>query len=265
MRDALGTVDLDQAGKGKSGLVVFAPPPHLHYLIEHLWIDANRPRSSTEAAWRIVPDDAPHLIWHKGNGFHRLGLVGARSRYVDIDRSGRHLTVGVRFRPGALPILLGGESEELTDRSIAAEELFGRPARHTIERLLGESPHGAAERLGELVHALASRHPAIDGRIRHLAELDPTARHSADEIARRLGLSGRMVRLLARRHLGMGLKRFIRIRRLHAALRAGLTHPSPSWSRVAQSAGYADHSHFIRDSTELLGESPARFAMRARG
>ena len=37
-----------------------------------------------------------------------------------------------------------------------------------------------------------------------------------------------------------------------------------TWSRIAHEAGYADHSHMVRNFTELLGESPARFAARLR-
>jgi len=62
---------------------------------------------------------------------------------------------------------------------------------------------------------------------------------------------------------GMGLKRLLRIRRLHAALDLWLSGAQTNWTRVAASAGYADQPHFIRECRGLLGQAPAAFVARA--
>src|SRR5262245_29002386 len=109
---------LDEAGLGRSATRI-VPPGRLTPLVEHFWIhDGPRPRPR----WRIVPDANAHLIFsactRPGGVETQLFVVGARSRYVDLDVAGRRLTIAARLRPGALALLTGVRASELTDRSV---------------------------------------------------------------------------------------------------------------------------------------------------
>jgi AraC-like DNA-binding protein len=82
-------------------------------------------------------------------------------------------------------------------------------------------------------------------------------------VATTLGIGERALHAWALSHLGLGLKRFLTVRRLHAAIAARLDDSTATWSRIAAWTGYADQSHFVRDCHALLGESPTRFLSRA--
>jgi hypothetical protein len=65
-------------------------------------------------SWRVVPDPCAHLMFiawgTAGGGWTRapmLCLVGARSRYVDVDKAGRTMMLAIRLRPGVLGSLIG--------------------------------------------------------------------------------------------------------------------------------------------------------------
>jgi hypothetical protein len=92
---------LDHGGWGRADLAVLQPVAPLSGVVEFFWIDEWSSRRRPSRQFRIVADDAPHVIWHVYGGRHRsqtLGLVGGRSTYRDVDVSARLVTVGVRLR-----------------------------------------------------------------------------------------------------------------------------------------------------------------------
>ena len=77
-------------------------------------------------------------------------------------------------------------------------------------------------------------------------------------LARRLGVSERHLRRLMVDETGIAPRRFARIQRFHALLRASDLAPRPSWAALAAHHGYADQSHLIREVQHLAGVSPTR-------
>ena len=58
-------VTLDQAGLNHTAVVMLAVPPSLQSVVELFWID-ERPRLALHSPqWRVVADDAPHLIYYR--------------------------------------------------------------------------------------------------------------------------------------------------------------------------------------------------------
>ena len=261
-------VTLDQAGWGRAALILLPPPLALVDLVDFLWID-QRPRArSAGDRWRVVPDDAPHIIYCRFTDErrlaeqHRLHVVGARERYVDIDRARRVLTVGARLRPGALPVLFDVSARELTDRSEPADSLVRNPSRAALSRLEDAAPSDAAQHITAFIDSLA-RGRTLDARARWLAGTDGAAVPVVRDAAKRLGVGERALRAWSTAQFGLGLRRFMTIRRLHRALEGRLRHPTTTWSRIAAWAGFADQPHLVRDCRALLGETPREFLARA--
>lgn len=268
-------VTLDQGGRARGRLGLAAPPPALAGWVEHSW--ALSPAAADRGMrWRIVPDASPHLIATRlPGGPVRVGVVGARTRWVDADQGARLFTVGVRLRPGSLPALLGGPAWEATDRSVSVAEAWGAAGRGLVERLSSEDNPESVRRL--LLAAIAERLGAactVDWRVRRLVEElpGPRGRLRIGTLARELGTAPRSLREVTRAEIGLSPKRTWRILRLHVGLRHTLA--GAAGSAAAHRSGYADQPHFIRECRALLGETPARFRgrgadsynrMRARG
>src|SRR5947209_1697520 len=61
-------------------------------------------------------------------------------RYVEDSRF-----VGIRFRPGAAPALLGVKADELVDRRIFLRDLWGSDAHDLADLISGKSERGIAD------------------------------------------------------------------------------------------------------------------------
>jgi AraC-like DNA-binding protein len=261
-------VTLDQAGWRRDALGILPPPAALADVVEHLWIDERSRRHIAGDRWRIVADDAPHLIYtrfadERGHlEGHRLRVVGARRRWVDVDCSRRQLTTGARLRPGAIPALFRIDAAALTDRGAAAELFAPAAVRRALERLEVASPAKAVWHIAALIAELASAGSALDARARWLGAVDGRDRRVVRDVAAQLGIGERALRAWSIAHLGLGVRRFMRIRRLHRALEHRVARPAATWSAIAARAGFADQPHLVRDCRSLLGESPQQFFSR---
>lgn len=263
-------VTLDQAGWRRATLAILPPPSALEPIVDFLWVD-ERPRLSPKShEWRVVADDAPHIIYARftdartGSEGHRLHVVGARSRYTDIDCRHRLLTVGARLRPGMIPALFGVPGHDLINQSVPVESIVRHPAREALRRLEADAPASAMTHLASFITSLAVRGRAVDERARWLTSIDTGLAGPVRDIAREMGFGERALRAWSATHLGVGLKRFVSIRRLHRAVESRLRNPATPWSRIAAETGYADQPHFVRDCRAFLGESPNEFLARAR-
>jgi AraC-like DNA-binding protein len=269
-------VTLDNAGLGRGVLTLREPPEALRWAVEHTWTeDVRRLARGTRAermgcrGWRILPDANGHLIFSRSRAPGRrttddLRLVGPRTRFVDLDKSARQLTVGVRFRPGVLPLLAALPATELVDRGAPAHDLFG-PAGGGLER--DASGAGSPEAVLDLVLTFVAKRLEgrnLDWRVRATGGMVERSggRVTADQLCAAMGVAPRTLRGALKDGLGVGLKRFARVRRLHTAIGLGLSGRPCSWATVASAAGYADQSHLIHEFQALVGETPSRFLAR---
>jgi len=253
---------LDEGGLGRNRARLLAPPAGLAPWIEHFWIENGnvqfQPRSR-----RIVPDASAHVIFAVES---RMGsqdrtsclVVGSRAAYVDIDLSGRLLTIGARLLPGALPALTRSHSGAFTDRAFRAEDVFGRAGRALADRMSLSTPVLALDHLRSFLEArLTSSEP--DTRLGPAVRSAP----SVASLAEATGVSLRGIWNHTREKTGLGPRRLLRIIRLHRALRRAAI-PGAKWSEIAYLSGYADQAHMVREFVSLLGESPNAWRNRGR-
>lgn len=262
-------ITLDEGGRGRSRQRFHAPPEWLRGLVEHVGVQ--RFARPGPAGWRVVPDGSAHLLVHDylpEDGRPRcFAIVGPRSRYVDVDVSGRSWSALVRLRPGALEVLTGVSPRELRNRAVGAREL-GLPAGWVERALSARTPEATARAMVAGLPALLrpDRHP--DAVVREaVRSLDPGrggGRATVRETAERLGVAERTLRARFGDVVGLSPKRFARIARLHAAVRRAQEEPRADGSRLAVATGYHDQSHMIRDFRALLGTTPRAFAARGR-
>ena len=252
---------LDEAGRDAGFARTLPVAQELRDVIESIWLDEvglDRP------GFRVVPDHAPHLIYKIIRGaktdVRRVDVVGARSRYVDVDKSKRLLTCGVRLRPGAIPRLFGVSAAELCNQSVSIDALCGVSGQALLERLSGTPP----ERLGDVLQPwLRARVSEGTARLVALdAAMNCALPPRVANLAAELGLSARGTQLYLQQQVGLAPKRWIQVHRLLRALHAGLHERTRNWSRIAAAAGFSDQSHLIRDCRQLIGETPEQFALR---
>ena len=165
---------LDHGGRHPGEVELLAAPADVRRLVEHLWIQG---RHGAETGWRVVADTAPHLIASvtevAGTRHLRVQLVGARTHAATVNVTNRVLTVGVRLRPGAVPVLTGSSARELTDQATPIDCVFQRATLADLELGNDAPPDVLARELVRLVRRASPSHG--------IRPLDPgrAARHGA--------------------------------------------------------------------------------------
>jgi AraC-like DNA-binding protein len=208
----------------------------------------------------VLPDGCTDIVSINGD----LMLVGPATRAVTEHLSPGSIVVGVRFRSGAAPPLLGVSATELRDREASMGDIWGRAGTTVAERCAGV-PDGAEgpARLGLLVDALLRR-------LDDAPDLDPVATRAASvladhpappvrDLARQADLSERQLRRRVEVAVGYPPRTLARILRFQRFLDAARSSPSPrrDLARLAAESGYADQAHLTRDSRQLAGLPPA--------
>lgn len=173
------------------------------------------------------------------------------------------VTVGLRFRPGALRGMLGFSAEQLVDRSIRLEQL-GAEGGALHQRLVdGGTPD---QRLSLLEHWVRSKVNLGTGDLGVLDACRRLARPNSDlaEIATQLGWSTRKLRREFLATCGYGPKTMQRILRVQQASRLAHRIRSPlRLSDLAARSGFSDQAHMTREFRAITGSTPATFLARS--
>jgi AraC-like DNA-binding protein len=222
-----------------------APPPDLAHLVRCLWL-----RSGTGAETLVLPDGCLDVIVRGG----RALVAGPDTRPVAGSLAPGELVAGVRLRPGAGGAALGVPADELRDRRVALEDLWGRAGREAGERAGGDPLALAAALRARL--APAAPDPRVLAAVRRLAVAPGTP---VPALAAAVGLGERQLRRRFAAAIGYGPKTFGRVARFRRAL--ALMRAGEPAAAAAFAAGYADQAHMTREMRALAGRPPA--ALRA--
>jgi AraC-like DNA-binding protein len=216
------------------------PPPALRGLVECRWT------SQGQRAARVLPDGCMDLVEIDGT----VLVAGPdTTAFVSGPRAGN--ASGVRFRPGALPRLLGVPAAELLNTRVPLRELrpvigSGSLQSVTVKLLSGEP---ADETTPWSLPQLAE----VTGRLARGVAVSALA----DEI----GWSTRTFQRQCRSVYGYGpatLRRVLRFRQATTLLRAGVPVTDTAFR-----AGYADAPHLHREVRALAGVGVAELLQEA--
>jgi len=208
-----------------------APPAALTELIEVAWAMDGPPTPV-----RVLPDGCMDLI-AMGDG---IVVAGPDTAALETTRE-EDPYVGLRFRPGVLPRLLGIPARELRDSRVPLSDLRRLPRPGSLT---------------ELTTLLAADVPRAETapwtlpQLRQVTSSLATGSGVAD-VAQTLGLSPRTLQRHCTAVYGYGaatLRRILRFRRARHLLDEGL-----AFSDVAAIAGYADQPHLHREVRALAG------------
>jgi AraC-like DNA-binding protein len=210
----------------------FAPPTMLGDLVECAWVVDGPP-----APVRVMPDGCMDLIRMDG----RIVVAGPDTAASVSPRDGEPF-VGLRFRPGVLPRLLGVPARQVCNQRVPLIDLRSVPSR--------------PRSLTELAVALASERPRAEtspwplpvlGRITESL----AAGSSVAEVAHAVGWSRRTLQRQCAAVYGYGPATLRRILRFRSALQLLENGVPPT--EVAARTGYADQPHLHREVRALAG------------
>jgi AraC-like DNA-binding protein len=204
-----------------------------------------------------VPNASVELLCELGSVPRVIGPQAGPLLQVNAPGS---IVVGVRFRPGAAPAVLGLPASELVDRVVGLEELWGEAGLRLAEELSEcASPGEAASLLERVVleraQAGADPDPLVSEAVRRLLS---GGEGDVASLSSSLYISERQLRRRCLAQVGFAPKvvhRILRFQRFLALAHArGLG--AADVAELAAETGYADQPHLSRESLRLSGKSP---------
>jgi AraC-like DNA-binding protein len=239
------------------------PQPALAPFVSCVWIQRVE-AGSDSYLHRTAPDGSVELVCQAGQPLKVVGpQTEPRAELLPVGAR----VVGLRFRPGAAPAVLGLPASELAALTVDADELWGAPARAIGERVAGSTSVQAV--VSALETGVVSRLAQARQPDRLVAELVRRVyAGSADSIAAlasSLYVSERQLRRRCEAAIGLGPKELQRIVRFQRFLALAERHsdPSATLAALALEAGYADQSHLSRESVRLAGSPPRELLLAA--
>ena len=261
-----------------------APPAPLRGVARCVW------RSASAGPKRIVPDGCLDLVVGDGGVF----IAGPdTSAWSSVTRPNAELR-GVRFTPGRASAVLGVAADELRDRRVSLDELWGHagevlaeqllsgeltPAQAVASRLSAEVPppdpavaaliarlDAGAARVAEAAAMLtqpaqvaeAAAMLALPGPARVTRAGGPdVAAARVEDPAGSVTVSERRLRRRFVQAVGYGPATYLRVTRFQRAV--ALASRAPGLAALAAAAGYADQAHLSRDCRALTGLTPRAY------
>lgn len=209
----------------------WAPPPAWRHAVACCW----EQRVSAERVQRVVPDGHADLLVHESGTVEVVGLADHVALPALPSGTWIH---GVRIRPEAVAAAFGVPARELTNLTVAGDDVFGaRRARHLADR----------QALDEWLTSIEPD-PRTAAAARLLASLPVGA--AADE----LGITTRQLRRVLTSSVGLAPKPYQRVLRFQRFL--ATAERGQGLAAAAADAGYADQAHLTRDVRTLTGVTP---------
>jgi AraC-like DNA-binding protein len=227
-------------------------------LAEHLtcvWVQRVED-GSAPYAHRTVPNGSAELVVTVGE---LPRVVGPQTAATEEIVPGGTTVVGVRFRPGAAPAVLGMPATEVVDLDLSADALWGSAAVALGEAVAAApSATEAAATLERAIYARLADAPGLDPLVGEAVRQLMPGRGEFASLASSLFISERQLRRRCEAAIGVSpktLQRMLRFQRF-LALAGRTEHPTDHLARLAAEAGYADQSHLTREAARLDGRSP---------
>jgi AraC-like DNA-binding protein len=217
----------------------------------------------TEEAPLIINFGAPFHLFAAGGAQRGRDLAsfitGAYDTYQLVESAGASSGVQVNFTLLGIRLLVGRPIEDMTNRALAPEDVFGAFARELTDRLC-DAPSWDA-RFACLDDALARRmHDPRDVpvgvRCAWHRLVASRGRARIGSIVQEVGWSQRHFIAQFTHELGVSPKVFARMLRFGRVVRALRAGQAADLADLAVMAGYHDQSHLTRDVREFAGTTP---------
>jgi AraC-like DNA-binding protein len=249
---------------GGQSYVERSPVPALRELVSSAWIQRVG-RDAAPYVHRRIPNGAAELVCRVGSAPRVLGPL--TEPLVEVVEPGTTI-VGVRFVPGAFPVVAGRPASEVAGLAVDAEDLWGRSAAALGEAVgTAASPREALAAAQLHVHELAGAGPPPDPLVSRMVRgLLPWRTVDVTPLSTSLHISETQLRRRCRTAVGLApkaLHRMLRFQRFLAlvqqAIALGRAATDDGLGLLALRAGYADQSHLTRECVRLAGVPPRVF------
>ncbi len=257
MEDTRGILN-PRLGEKKFTLTRYAPAHDLLFFIDRYWLIRWDLRGQPPYTQETLSNPCVHLVFERGNTLVWGVDTGKFARRLE----GVGQVFGIKFRPGAFYPFVKTPVSRFTDRTIRLHEAFGVEAAPLEDALFAFDEAGQVDFVDAF---LRQRLPERDETIVLLNQIidcitDNRSITKVDDVVKYFGLGKRHLQRLFSQYVGVSPKWVIQRFRLHEAAEQMTAGSVPDWAKLAQSLGYFDQAHFIKDFKTVVGKTPLEYA-----
>jgi len=197
--------------------------------------------------------------WRTEGSGPRGSVTGPMSGVGRTKGSERPDMIGVYFRSGGAAAFLHVAMSELTDRTVAIDDVWGTSGVGLAQELSELDEAGRIDRLESYLLAVQSE-PRSTGSIRMPAVAAHILQHrgtvTIEALAHDAGVSRQHFSRQFRERLGISPKLYCRLARFHSGLAHAQSGGTVDWAQAALELGYADQSHMISEFRQFSALTP---------
>lgn len=204
--------------------------------------------------------------WYVDSGALRGTVIGPMSAVGRTEGGDLPGTVGAFFRPARVAPFLRLAISDLTDRTVAIDDVWGTAASRLATELCDLDEAARIDRLESVLLKRFARGRRRAGTL----DVDGLAasvirrqgRLTVDAMARAAGVSRQHLSREFRERIGIPPKLYTRLVRFQSGMVYAGSRARVDWARAAIDIGYADQSHMIAEFRQFTGLTPQMLASR---
>jgi AraC-like DNA-binding protein len=223
---------------------------------------------------RILPDSCVELVVHFHDPFRshfangasdlqsRSFVAGQMKNFLEIEPAGRMGLIAVRFHARGAYLFFPTPLSAVTAALVELEEVWGKRASDSTERIALASGMGARVRIvEEMLLASLRQKDRFDRAVDRCLHLIDTAGGQVRiaELASEIGVGNRQLTRRFEHAVGVSPKEFARVSRFLNGVRRLRASPPRTLTETALECGYFDQAHFNHDFRESAGMTPGEF------
>lgn len=252
----------------------FQPHPDLAALVNYYWtlevpFDPNNQRQ------KIIPDGFIEMTFNMGDNIKRYiseddyivhlsaMVMGQRTKSYYIEPLGDVDSFAICFYPYGFASFVNTPLEDLVDKEIAVETLFGATAANALEHAILNATD-TQQRIKVIESFLLTRlndEVTIENIVKKTVDtlMSTNGSRSINSILNEDSSKRRQLERNFKKTIGISPKQLGRVIRLQAALKMMLADEEASLTQIAYKSEYFDQAHFIKDFKAFTGTTPKDF------
>ena len=251
----------------------FAPHPDLSIFVKCYWT-LDFPKEIKPEKQRIVPDGCMEMIFHYGDLYKqhiqnetfiiqpKCFVFGQITHPLDIEPTGETGIFAIRFHPDGFAPFITLPINDMENRAVPLQELFGKKGLHLEEEILNAvSNENRISIIESFLFKILMTPRCINRITKSCVEiiLELNGQLSVDELSEQLIIHRRQLERNFSSVIGLSPKQLSKIIRIQSTLKMLVNEQFTSLTSLAYNGNYYDQAHFIKDFKEFTGISPKNF------
>jgi AraC-like DNA-binding protein len=247
----------------------YKPSVTLKNAVDKIWVFESVDEPGEDRKFGLIPDYTSSIIviTPPERTSLQIFITGPNTNNLRIDNFSEQTTIGFRFYPALLPLMLKTDPVNFTNNSVILKDIIPEPEYNALyHKLLGSL--NTRQKISTMnsfilkqLNPPQPRHDELFSVIKKIVSANGNVK--LEEIYNSLFISERQFQRKFLKFTGLSPKEFCRIVRFHNVTGKLVKNNFRHFDTLVES-GYYDQSHYYREFKEFIGMLPGKFETRQK-